>query len=179
MGRTIWTVTSATVDGVLFRTIGNQDRKKTKTDNSCLMGEVEVITQNGRSTTTVRQRCYGRVKRFILHFQYPPPPKDTYKLNAKKLADIEIPWILCAECHWYEHLGTDPRTGLERVQPNHNWDACSLHNMRNTFAANIALWPEVPFNDDHFDDAGEPKANIVNGAYDFSGQTTVLNVINA
>ena len=93
--------------------------------------------------------------------------------------DLQTPWILCADCEWYEELGVCSTTGLVRVQPNLHWQqGCSLHNMANTFPVNVSYWPEVPFDPDHFDDKGEPKQNIKNGCYDFSGLTSVLDVIN-
>lgn len=181
MNRTIWTVTRATVDDVLFRTKPSQIRKKTKSDNSCLVGEVDVtVTLPDGRKKTERQKCYGVIKKFILHFMYPPPWSKTYKLSMRKLAKIDIPWILCAECEWYETLGVHPKTGLTRIQPNSHWDFCPLHNMSNTIPVNVAFWPEEPFDPAHFDGNGVPlsRENIENGKYDFSGLTSVCNVIH-
>ena len=176
MDRTVWTVTRATVDDVLFRTKPSQIRKGTKTDNSCLMGEVQVELPNG---ATKNQKCYGVIQRFYLHFMYPPPKKYTYKLNLHKLKKLEVPWILCADCEWYEELGVHSKNGLVRIQPNPYWQrGCSIHNMANSDPVNITFWPEVPFDPEHFDNTGVPQQNIVNGRYDYSGLTSVLNVIN-
>ena len=175
MDNTIWTVTRARVDGVLFRTKPSQIRKKTKSDNSRLVGEVNVKLPNNR---VEKQRCYGVINRFILHFMYPPPKRDTYKLNMKKLANIDIPWILCAECEWYEFLGVHPTTGLVRIQPNPYWAGCSLQNMANVHPINVSFWPEVPFDPNHFDDTGVFTENSKNGKYDYSGLTPVFNVIH-
>jgi hypothetical protein len=169
MTDTVWKVTSATVDGVLFRTKSGQDRKNTKTDNSCIVGSLKI--------DGVTHKCYGIIKEFYVHFMYPPPKKNTYKLNADKLADISVPWILCADCVWYETSDIHPTNGTLRVLRNNYWDKCSLHNMANTHPANVVFWPEMPFDLDHFDEDGEPIANIRNGRYDFGNNCAVLNVI--
>ena len=126
------------------------------------------------------QKCYGVITQFYVHFMYPPSLRHCdFKLTTKQLLDLQTPWILCADCEWYEELGVCSTTGLVRVQPNLHWQqCCSLHNMANTFPVNVSYWPEVPFDPDHFNDKGEPKQNIKNGCYDFSGLTSVLNVIN-
>lgn len=174
MDNTVWTVTRATVDGVLFRTRPNQKKKKVKTDNSCMVGEVNVSLADGRQE---KQKCYGVIKRFFCHFMYPPPKAKTYKLNPRTLAALNVPWILCAECDWYEHLGEQAETGIVRIQPNPFWEASPIHNMANTLPVNAAFWPEVSFDPNHFTEEGVPQENVVHGQYDFSGLTNVLNVI--
>ena len=172
MDNTAWTVNHATVDGVLFRTRPSQIKKGTITDNSCIVGWVNVEIDG----EAVPQKCYGVIKQFYLHFMY-PPSQSTYKLTVKKLAAFTTPWILVALCEWYDHLGEQPRTGLTRIKRNHFWQSgCPIHNMSNTIPMNVCFLPEVPFNPDDFDDDGEPVKNIKNGEYDFSG-TEVLNVL--
>ena len=175
MDNTVWTVTRATVDGVLFRTRSSQIRKNTKSDNSCMVGEVNVTLPNGKEE---RQKCYGVIKKFFLHFMYPPPSKQTYKLNMRKLAKIDTPWILCAECDWYEYVGVHTINGLVRIQPNRFWDYCPLFNMASVIPSNVAFWPEDPFNPDHFDDEGAPQENMQDGVYNFFNISQKLNVIN-
>lgn len=168
MDNCVWTCKSATLDGVLFRTRPSQDLKKTKTDNSCVVGEVKV--------GGVVQKCYGVIQKFYLHFMYPPTKRDTYKLTVAKLVDLETPWILCARCHWWEPLGNNPKTGLLQVRPNEFWLDCPLQNLRNCCNKNVVFWPSVPFDAKDFDEAGEPTRNMKKGRYDFSG-TGVYDVI--
>ena len=113
-------------------------------------------------------KCYGVINKLYLHFMY-PPEKSTYKLNGKSLPKMNTPWILCALCQWYEHLGEDPETGLTRIIPNAFWAGCPLQNLSNCYAENVVYWPETPFDIAHFDKDGEPTKNIKNGKYDYSG----------
>ena len=152
MNNTVWKINHATVDDVLFRTQESQQHKGSITDNSCVVGYVNV-ERNGR---TVRERCFGVIKRMYLHFMYPPPPKSVYKLTKEKLKAIQVPWIICAWCDWYETLGKDPLTGLMRIRPNQFWQDCPLHNMSNVHPSNVVFWPEAPFSIDDFGDDGEP-----------------------
>jgi len=72
------------------------DKKETEqTIHVWLHGYVNV--QNGRNQGAV-QKCYGIIQRLYLHFMYPPPPKQTYKLTVEKLKSITVPWV---ECDWY------------------------------------------------------------------------------
>ena len=179
MDNWVWSLSHCTVDGTLFRTRTSQIRKKTKTDNSCLVGEVRVREdENGPARTA---KCYGVIKKLLLHFMYPPPKKHTYKLNKRKLEKLDVPWILVAECLWYEHLGKHETTGLVRITPNGHWqEGCSIHNMCNTLPMNVSFWPEVPFAVDHFGEDGKPlRVAMRKGQYDFrTGLTSVLNVIH-
>ena len=173
MDNCVWTVNAATLDGVLFRTRPSQDLKKTKTDNSCVVGEVEVEVNNKK----VVQKCYGVIQKFYVHFMYPPRKRDTYKLTAEKLAKLDTPWILCARCDWWEPKGEHPNTGLTQVTPNKYWvSGCPLQNLQNCINKNVVFWPSKPFNIEDFDDDGEPTTNLKKGKYDFSG-TGLYDVI--
>jgi hypothetical protein len=144
----------ATIDGVLFRTSKVQRQKRNRTDNSCLVGYVNV--QNGRNQGAV-QKCYGIIQRLYLHFMYPPPPNQTYKLTVEKLKDIKVPWMVCAECLWYEEIGKAATTGLTRIRPNEFWEeGCPLIDLVDCHPSNVVFWPEAPFDPDKFDDDGNP-----------------------
>ena len=175
MNNTVFTVTSCTVDGVLFRTKPIQDCKKNKTDNSCIVGALNLSDVSGQNG---EHKCYGIIKKLYVHFMY-PPSCSTYKFNIKKLATIGTPWILCALCDWYEPIGETPTSGLVRIRRNTHWQGCPIHNMANVFPRNVVFWPECPFNPDHFNDDGDciDKSKLKGGQYDFSG-SGVLNVIN-
>jgi hypothetical protein len=170
MDNKAWTVTRAFVDGVLFRTKPSQDKKKTKTDNSCMVAEINCTDEDGR--TVKDQKCYGVIIKFYFHFMY-PPKKSTYKLTSKKLVKFEEPWILCALCDWYEQVGTKVSTGLVQIQQNPYWSGCPISNMANTMPYNVVFWPSQPFDADDFDDDGE---YLYEGFPDFSG-TGVFDVV--
>jgi hypothetical protein len=172
MSRTVWSVDRATLDGVLFRTQAVQTRKKSKTDNSCIVGGVK-IQRGGRLVT---EKCYGVIKAFYFHFMY-PPHRSTYKLTSAKLDQFhaDSPWILCALCEWHEPLGTNPLTGLLQIQPNQFWADCPLTNMANCYPLNVVFWPAMPFAAEDFDKNGE-VLDKNNQMYDFSG-TGVLDVV--
>ncbi len=170
MSNKIWTLKHCKVDGVLFRTKPSQDRKKTKTDNSCMAAEVNVTDEHGMATTTL---CYGVIKELYFHFMY-PPEKSTYKLTAKKLKNFDEPWIVVALCDWYEEVGIKVSTGLKQIAHNAHWEGCPISNMANTMAENFAFWPSCPFNPDNFDDDG---VWIHDGLPTFSG-TGVFDVVS-
>jgi hypothetical protein len=172
MNNTVWKVKHVTIDGVLFRTQQSQQRKGSITDNSCIVGYVNVQ----RNNRVVKEKCYGVIRRMYLHFMYPPPSKSTYKLTTAKLKDIQVPWIVCAWCDWYETLGQDPITGLTRIRPNPFWDHCPLHDMKNCHPSNVVFWPEDPFNLDDFDKAGAPKDPAVNN---FKGNGNFLVITHS
>lgn len=82
MDDTVWELHRATIDGVLFRTSKVQRRKRNRTDNSCVVGYVNVRDDSNRA---VVQKCYGVIQRLYLHFMYPPPTNQTCKLTKDKL----------------------------------------------------------------------------------------------
>ena len=162
MNNTVWVLTRAKLDGVLFRTKPSQDKKKTKTDNSCIIGYVNVTGEDGQTRV---QKCYGVIQKFYLHFMY-PPKKSTYKLTREKLLSFEEPWILCALCDWYDTLDVHSSTGLVQIQRNNYWEGCPLQNLATCYPTNIVYWPTTPFNPDDYDDKGKP---IEGKTYDFKG----------
>jgi hypothetical protein len=115
MDNAAWKVSSAKLDGVLFRTEQHENRKKCKTTHRCIVSKVRVTTASQQKPTTVK--CYGVVKQFYVHFIY-KPKRSTYKLTAAKLAEFEESWILRALCEWFESVGTNPVNGLTQIQPN-------------------------------------------------------------
>jgi len=156
----------AMLDGVLFRTERHEIRKRCKTTNSYIVGLVKVDT--GAQSKPVTQKCYGVIKRFYVHFMY-PPAKSTYKLTVRKLKTFPEPWILCAKCEWFEEAGQNPINGLVQIRPNSAWDAgCAFTNLSNCLSINITLWPSNPFDPKHFGADGKPL-DLASPVYDFSG----------
>lgn len=152
MSHQAWSVSMACLDGVLFRTEKHEIRKKCKTTNRYIIGQVRVRVPNQSKTTTVN--CYGVVKELYVHFMS-KPEQSTYKLTAAKLAKFKEPWILCAICEWYEDAGTNPVNGLPQIRPNKHWqEDCPLINLHSCIGANVAFWPSNPFDASHFDEHG-------------------------
>ena len=168
MDDTVWELHRATIDGVLFRTSKVQRQKRNRTDNSCLVGYVNV--QNGRNQGAV-QKCYGIIQRLYLHFMYPPPSNQTYKLTMEKLKSITVPWCVFAECDWYEELGKSPTTGLTRIRKNDFRANCPLIDLANCHPSNVVFWPETPFDPAKFDEDGHP---IEVSADNFTGDGTYV-----
>ena len=168
MDNTAWTCTMATIDEQLFRTRGHEKRKRCKTTNKYIIGVVNVTQPNGKTKT---KKCYGVIKKFYVHFMY-PPARTTYKLTIKKLETFEEPWIMCALCEWYEELGSNPVTGLTQIRPNPFWEAgCPITNLANCLPINPTFWPVNPFNPSHFGEDGEILDKDCS-VYDFSGDGT-------
>jgi hypothetical protein len=111
MDRTVWEIDRCTLDGVLFRTRRSQDRKGTRTDNSCIVGYTNVVRderrQRGARTKEARagskqERCYGVIDRLYLHFMYPPTAEALENATYKRKIDpatVGVPWAIFASCH--------------------------------------------------------------------------------
>jgi len=114
------------------------------------------------------QKCYGIIQRLYLHFMYPPPPKQTYKLAVENLKSSTVPWI---ECDWYEERGKSPTTGLTRIRKNDFRANCPLIDLANCHPSNVVFWPETPFDPAKFDEDGHP---IEVSADNFTGDGTYV-----
>ena len=173
MDDTVWEMHRATIDGVLFRTSKVQRRKRSRTDNSCVVGYVNVQDDSNRQQV---QKCYGVIQRLYLHFMYPPPSNQTYKLTVEKLKNIQVPWIVCAECDWFEEIGHDSTTGLTHIRPNQFWADCPLIDLVDCHPSNVVFWPATPFDPDKFDDDGHP---IEESADNFTGDGTYVVITHS
>ena len=177
MDDTVWELHRATIDGVLFRTSKVQPQKRNRTDNSCVVGYVNVQNGTGRNQgARAVQKCYGVIQRLYLHFMYPPPKTQTYKLTVEKLERITVPWCVFAECDWYEELGKSPTTGLTRIRKNDFWADCPLIDLANCHPSNVVFWPETPFDPMKFDEDGHP---IEESADNFTGDGTYVVITHS
>ena len=81
MDDTVWELHRATIDGVLFRTSKVQRRKRNRTDNSCVVGYVNVRDDSNRA---VVQKCYGVIQRLYLHY-VPTPNKSNLQIDKGQI----------------------------------------------------------------------------------------------
>ena len=149
-----WEIDRVTLDGVYFRSSKVQHRKNSKTDNSCIVANVNVDERSSsrqRSATVSRNvTCYGIVQTFYLHFMYPPSNEQLLAATTKSKLDpskINIPWMVLAYCDWYlpKGNGIHPATGLVHITPEADWnESCPLIRMQDCQSVNVAFWPTDP-----------------------------------
>jgi hypothetical protein len=168
MESTVWDVERLEMDGVLFRTQPSQDRKHSKTDNSCLIGWVNTHGREANSRQVRVEKCYGRIVRLFLHFMHPLSSRELECATEKGNLDpnkipAHVPWAVFAECTWYEVIGTNPKTKLVQVQYNPHWSEgrCPYISMDHCISENCSMWPSVPYDDNKYDKAGTLKVGQV------------------
>ena len=153
MSKDAWEIGRVTLDGVYFRSQKVQDHKGSKTDNSCISGEVNVDTRQsarGINVSVVEESCYGIIKTFYLHFMWPPSTIHLRNATTKGRIDpnkiTEVPWLVVADCRWYGPLpNRHAETGLVQLRPDPNWDAdCPFIRLQDCHPMNIVFWPVDP-----------------------------------
>jgi hypothetical protein len=169
MDNKVWEVKRVTLDGVYFRTAPSQRDKGTITDNSCIIGMTDVVRTDRRQRQGSRnrragvrkERCYGVVQKFYMHFMYPPDPDELVKATEDGRIDpslLTVPWSIFADCEWYESMSDKhPVNKLPQCVRNTFWDACPLISMRDVLPMNCVFWPSNPFSWDDFDGNGTFK----------------------
>lgn len=166
MDRRVWEVDRVYLDGVLFRTEPSQNMKGTKTDNSVIVGETYTYNRNNQRKQ-VKEKCYGRIEKFYLHFMYPPSPEELAQAKHKRhivLSKLQnTPWTVLVKCSWYETVGVNPDNGLTQVQLAPGWNqGCPFIDLTHCLAVNLSLYPSKPFEDQHYDKEGKLKSDINN-----------------
>lgn len=153
MNKKAWEVGRVLLDGVYFRSQKVQRHKGTKTDNSCITGEVNIDQRTSirqRNVTVTSETCYGKIETFYLHFMYPPSDEQLRAATTKSKLDpskINIPFVIVAHCDWFVPIATGfhAGTGLPQITPYNNWNTdCPLIRMQDCWAANVAFWPVNP-----------------------------------
>ena len=152
MSKDVWEIGRVTLDGVYFRSQKVQEHKGSKTDNSCISGEVNVdLRKNARQrdVSVVEESCYGIIKTFYLHFMWPPSFPHLWNATTKKKIDpdkiTEVPWLVVADCRWFGPLENRHETGLVQLRPDPNWDAdCPFIRLQDCHSMNVVFWPVDP-----------------------------------
>jgi hypothetical protein len=152
MTRDAWEIGRLTLDGVYFRSAKVQDQKGSKTDNSCISGEVKVDLRSSarhRNVRTVEESCYGVIKTFYLHFMWPPSAPHLRSATTKTRIDpnkiTEVPWMVVADCRWFGPLGQLHETGLVQLRPDDDWtQTCPYIRLQDCHAMNVVFWPVKP-----------------------------------
>ena len=157
MDNTIWVLERVELDGVMFRSASSQTN--CKTDNSVVLGWTETQREGGELR---KEKVYGRVSRFILHFMYPPTPEQLGRATTKSRIDpkeVGVEWNVFADCStWYETIDDiHLESGLPQVQRNQFWEVCPLIAVNHCEPANVVLWPSQPFDLDDYNIDGSLK----------------------
>jgi hypothetical protein len=151
MSHTAHEIERVTLDGVLFRSERSQNRKQSKTDNSCIvcMTEIDYTTGRQRRKKTGIEQCYGRVQTFYLHFKFPPSKEQLREATFKSRIDpakVGVPFLVVALCDWFMSSAQPyENTKLTQIEPNQLWNNdCPVVDLQDCLSMNVCFWPANP-----------------------------------
>jgi hypothetical protein len=140
------------LDGVLFRSEKSQQRKGSKTDNSCVISHANISYAVGKQRKALQriEKCYGRFQDFYIHFKYPPSKLQLKSATHKQRIDpakVGVPFLIVGCCDWYmQKAECHSITGLTEIAPHPDWNRdCPLVKIQDCLSMNVAYWPVNPY----------------------------------